>query len=163
MSTLESRFLGPITLNGGAGGGMMESALTFMEWEIPVRLEIDHPGELKQALIDDVDVVLEHPEIIDGLARDAISAHLSRAGSAPALLRQAWERARGGQHIGDGEFVHALRPTRLTVTPDGGKANLDRVVVVYGLDDSSMAGQITVRLPSVPTGPEIDPAPRSGY
>lgn len=160
---LESRLLGPISLNGGAGGGMMESGLTFLGWEVPVRLEIDHPGELRQALIDDVDVVLEHPEIIDGLARDAISAQLNRAGSAPALLRQACERARGGQSIDDGEFVHALRPTKLTITPDGGTANLDRVVVTYGLADSSVAGQITVRLPSVPTGPEIDPAPRSGY
>src|SRR5690606_32748334 len=113
VSMLESRLLGPISLNGGAGGGMMDSGLTFLGWEVPVRLEIDHPGELRQALIDDVDVVLEHPEIIDGLARDAISAQLNRAGSAPALLRQACERARGGQSIDDGEFVHALRPTKL--------------------------------------------------
>lgn len=160
---LESRVLGPIALNGGAGGGMMDSAITFAGADIPVRLEIDHPDDLRQALIDDVDVVLEHFEIPDGIARDAISAQLGRAGSAPAQLRQAWEQARGGQDLDDDEFLRALRPTRATVTPDGGRANLDRVVVVYGLTDSTVAGQITVRLPSVPTGPEIDPAPRNGY
>lgn len=160
---LESRVLGPINLNGGSGGGAMDSALTFGGVEIPVRLEIDHPDDLSQALVDDVDVVLEHLEILDGIARDAISAQLSRAGSAPSQLRQAWERAQGGQSLDDDEFLHALRPTKLTVTPDGGRANLDRVVAGYGLADSTVAGQITVRLPSVPTGPEIDPAPRNGY
>lgn len=160
---LESRVLGPIDLDGGPGGGAMDSAVTFAGAEVPLRLEIDHPDDLRQALIDDVDVVLEHLEIPDRIARDAISAQLSRAGSAPAQLRQAWERAQGSQGLDDDEFLRALRPMKLTVTPDGGRANLDRVVVAYGLADSTVAGQITVRLPSVPTGPEIDPAPRNGY
>lgn len=159
----ESRILGPIDLNGGIGGGAMDSATTIAGTKVPVRLEIDHPGELKQSLIDDLDVVLEHPEIIDRIAREAIAAQLSRGGTAPAELREASQRAQGGRSLDDDEFLRALRPMKLTITPDGGTANLDRVVVAYGLSDSPVTGQITVRLPSVPTGPEIDPAPRNGY
>lgn len=160
---LDSRVLGPIALNGGSGGGAMDSVVTFEGAEIPVRLEIDHPDDLTQALIDDVDLLLDHLERADGIARDVIQSRLGRAGTAPASLREAWMRARGGQSIDDDEFLGALRPTRYIITPDGGRTNLDRLVAKYELSDSTVTGQITVRYPSAPTGPEVDPAPRNGY
>lgn len=169
MNMLESRTLGPITLDGGVGGGAMESAIDFDGERIPVRLEIDHPGALEtrnglgQTVIDDVDVVLEHVEIIDRIARDAIEEHLRRPESAPSRLFEAWVRAHGGGDLPREEFLRSLRPTRMTVTPDGGRANRDRVVVRYGVNDATVSGEITVRLPSGSTGPEVDPAPRNGY
>jgi len=161
--TMESRILGPIVLDGGAGGGAMDSTVRFAGTPLPVRLEIDHPDRLSESLIDDLDVVLEHLDIPDRFARDAIRAALRSAHSAPAQLFQAWQQSRGRMDSPVDEFVDTLRPTKMTITPDGGKANLDRVVIAYSLSDSSVQGQITVRLPDVATGPEIDPAPRGGF
>ena len=161
--TTESRVLGPIVLDGGSGGGAMDTAVTFDGTRIPVRLEIDHPDRLTQSLIDDLDVVLEHLEIPDRLSRDAIAALVHRETSAPAQLFRAWAQTPAGRDRPADEFLRTLRPTQMIITPDGGQVNLDRVVTKYGLADSSLAGEITVRLPSSPTGPEVDPAPRQGY
>lgn len=155
MSTMESRILGPIELSGGAGGGAMDAVMPFVGREIPVRLEIDYPDRLNQSLVDDLDVVLEHTDIPDRLARDAIARQLDRDDSAPAQLFRAWEGIRGRGQSADA-FLHDLQATRVTITPDGGTINLDRLVLRYGLTEPSISDEITVRLPSSPTGPEVD-------
>lgn len=127
---------------------------------LPVRLEIDHPGMLTQSAVDELDVVLEHLDIADRYARDALAAAVRRPDSAPAQLFEAWQRDRGGDVE---EFLRSLRAMKMVFTPDGGRANLDRVVLSYGAPDTPASWRITVRLPETPTGPEVDPAPRAGY
>lgn len=151
MSDLESRVLGPIELDGGAGGGAMERDIPFAGSPMTLRLEIDFPDRLTQASVDEIDAALENLDIPDRMAREAIRAQLGRDGTAPAQLYAAW----GGE--GDPEeFVGQLRPTAMTFAPDGGKTNPYPLVMHYGLADGSASQQITVRMPSRPTGPEID-------
>jgi len=158
MSDVTSRVLGPIDLDGGMGGGAMECDVPFGSRLVPTRLEIDHPGRLTQKLIDDLDVVLENLHIPDRLARDAVAKEIPLEGSAPQRLFASWSK-RGDANADDVDrFVAALRPTQMLITPDGGRVNRDRVVLRYGLD--GMAEEVTVRLPSSPTGPEVDRALR---
>ncbi|MDA4893221.1 MULTISPECIES: hypothetical protein [unclassified Microbacterium] len=159
----ESRVLGPIELDGGSGGGWMDTEIDFLGTPLPVRLEIDHPDRLTQSFIDGLDVVLERLEIPDRISRDAIASALRNEASAPAQLYRAWERTPSGARRSADEFLAGLQPRRMTITPDGGRVNLDRVVLKYGLADASVSGEITVRLPAASSGPEIDPAPRQGY
>lgn len=154
MSDVTSRVLGPIDLDGGIGGGAMERDVPFGSRLIPARLEIDHPGRLTQKLIDDLDVVLENLHIPDRLAREAVAKEVTRQGSAPQQLFASWSGRLEADADDVDRFVAALRPTRMLITPDGGRANRDRVVLRYGLD--GMAGEMTVRLPSSPTGAEVD-------
>jgi hypothetical protein len=152
---VESRFLGPIELDGGPGGGAMERDIPFRGRLIPTRLEIDFPGRLSQQLIDDLDVVLEHLDVSDRYARDAVARQATRKGSAPHELYTTWSGGDASENADElARFVDALRPTRMVITPDGGRGNLDRIVFRYGLigDDR----ELTVRLASVPTGPEVD-------
>lgn len=163
MTEFESRFLGPIRLNGGVGGGAMESIITFGDRRLLTRLEIDHPGRLTQSLIDDVDVMLSYPHIPDGLARNAMAELMASESSAPARLYAAWRARSGAQDQAASEFLRCLQPVRMVITPDGGRVNRDRVVLEYGLPDSSISGVVTVRLPAGSTGPVVDRAPVGGY
>ncbi|WP_150952651.1 hypothetical protein [Microbacterium testaceum] len=154
MSDLTSRVLGPIDLDGGPGGGAMECDVPFGSRLVPTRLEIDYPGRLSQKMIEDLDIVLEHLDIPDRLAREAIARAVLRDGTAPHSLFTSWagRTAVGTEDVDS--FVAALRPMHMLITPDGGRVNRDRVVLRYGLDGAT--DEVTVRLPSSPTGPEID-------
>lgn len=158
MSDLTSKVLGPIDLDGGPGGGAMECDVPMGSRLVPTRLEIDHPGRLDQKMIDDLDVVLEHLDIPDRLAREAIGRAVLRDGTAPHSLFTSWtgRPAVGADDVDS--FVAALRPTHMLITPDGGRVNRDRIVLRYGLDGAT--DEVTVRLPSSPTGPEVDRALR---
>ncbi len=90
MSDLTSKVLGPIDLDGGPGGGAMECDVPMGSRLVPTRLEIDHPGRLDQKMIDDLDVVLEHLDIPDRLAREAIGRAVLRDGTAPHSLFTSW-------------------------------------------------------------------------
>lgn len=152
---MESRHLGPILLDGGAGGGAMEETIDFAGEQIRARLEIDYPDRLTQAAVDDIDVMLDHPQVADGLARDTIASALRREDSAAAQLFQAWEGARWGRDSSEEEFLRALRPVAMTITPDGGRVNPDRVALAYGVGDGSATGLVTVRLRQW-APPEVD-------
>lgn len=159
---MESRHLGPIELDGGAGGGSMEAVIDFAGERVPTRLEIDYPDRLTQSLIDDIDVMLDYPDVADGIARETIEDAMRREDSAPSQLFQVWESARWGRESSAKQFLESLRPTKMIITPDGGRANLDRVVLSYGVSDSPVVGNITVRLlQSAP--PEVDRAPAGGF
>lgn len=165
---MESKYLGTIDLDGGVGGGAMDASITYNGSALQVRLEIDYPGRLEntdhfgETTIDDVDNVLGNLDFIDGLARTTIATGIARIGTAAEQMFTAWMRNNDRDADEKHAFLHGLRPTKLTITPDGGKINRDRVVMSYGLVDRSVNGTVTVRFVE-PTGPELAPAPRGGY
>ena len=161
-ATLESRHLGTIDLDGGSGGGAMDGTVPFAGHSLPVRIEIDYPDRFGDAILNDIDMVLDRLDFVDGLARDTIAEGMRRDASAPAQLYQAWQRKGAGREDATAEFLGGLRPTRIVVLPDGGRSNPDRVVMTYGLADGSVTGAVTVRFLE-PTGPELAPAPRAGF
>jgi hypothetical protein len=160
MTTLESRHLGSITLDGGSGGGAMNAEVSFSGTSLPVRIEIDYPDRFGESVVHDIDMVLDNLEFVDGLARDTIVAGLPRDDSASAQLFRAWAQRGPGRDGATAEFLRELRPTQILILPDGGTANRDRVVITYALADSTADGKITVRFLD-PTGPELAPAPRT--
>ncbi len=159
---LESRHLGPIELDGGSGGGRMDAVVALRGVQVPLRLEIDFPDRLDQNVIEKVDIALDALDFHDDLARETLADGLRREGTAPAQLFHAWAGRLPGRERATAEFLDLLRPQHITITPDGGKANRDRVVMDYGLVDASVAGKVTVRFVQ-PTGPELAPAPRAGF
>lgn len=159
---MESRVLGPIELDGGAGGGAMNGTVDFAGKPLAVRIEIDFPDKLSDAVINDVDMVLENLDFTHNLARDTIAAGLRRDGTAAAQMFQVWEERGGDRQGKSDEFLESLQPTQITILPDGGKWSPDRVVMTYELTDGSVGGEIKVRFLE-PTGPELAPAPRAGY
>jgi len=165
---MESKYLGTVDLDGGPGGGMMDATITYDGSPLSVRLEIDYPGRMENTdffgdtTIDDVDNVLGNLEFVDNLARTTIAAGIMRAGTAADQMFTAWMRNNDRDADEKDDFLQRLRPTRLVITPDGGKVNRDRVVVSYALTDTSVSGSISVRFVE-PTGPQLDPAPRGGY
>lgn len=156
---MHSRVLGPIELDGGAGGGAMESVIPFGGRHVALRLEIDYPDRLTQFDVNQIDATLESLDIPDTMARDAIAAQLSRDGSAPAQLFSDWTSSTGG---GVDEFLGQLGPSAMTFAPDGGKANPYPLIMRYGVADPAFSQQITVRLPRRATGPEVDRTLRAG-
>jgi hypothetical protein len=165
MTTLESRILGPIDLDGGAGGGAMEATISFAGHPVRMRLEIDFPERLTQASVDEIDAALDRLDIPDRMSRDAIAAQIDRSGSAPAELFAAWQNTTqdiGRDTTNDTDaFLRLLRPTAMTFAPDGGKARRHPLVIQYGLADDAVSEEIVVRMPSRPTGPEVDRALRT--
>ena len=162
MSTLESRHLGPITLEGGAGGGTLDAQVPFAGSVLPVRIEIDYPERFDERVLNDIDMVLDSLEFVDNLARDTIAGGLRREDSAPAQMFRAWQERQSGRDEASAEFLQTLRPTKMVILPDGGSVSRNRVSVDYSLDDGSVPGKVTVRFLE-PTGPELVPAPMAGY
>ncbi|WP_284328418.1 hypothetical protein [Demequina litorisediminis] len=158
---MESQYLGDILLDGGPGGGAMEAVVTVDGQSLNVRLEIDYPGRLSAAVVRDIDMVFDQFAFVDNLGRETVARGLAQEDSAPARLRRAWEDARGGE--GDAEeFLRDLAPQRIVITPDGGSANRDRVVLSYAVAGSRVPGTVTVRFVE-PTGPELVPAPSRSF
>jgi len=165
---MESKYLGTIALEGGPGGGTMDATITYAGSPLSVRLEIDYPGRMEDTdffgdtTIDDVDNVLGNLDFVDDLARTAIASGLTRGGTAADQMFTAWMRNNDRDADEKDDFLDGLQPTRVVITPDGGKINRDRVVMSYALRDRSVAGSISVRFVE-PHGPQLDPAPRGGY
>lgn len=154
--SLASRHLGPIEIEGGPGGGRMDTALSFEGRSVPFRLEIDFPEKLDEGVVETIDMALDSMPMLDGMARDTIAAGLGIDTSAPSQLLRA-------QHgLEAAEFLDRLEPVQINMLPDGGRSSSERVVMVYQLKDSSSTGKITVRFRE-PIGPELDAAPRAGY
>lgn len=162
MSTLESEHLGPIELDGGPGGGAMEATVPFANGELPVRLEIDFPGNLSETVVADVDMVVTQLPRINEMALDIISQGLRRSGTASAQMFEVWQEKDPDREDGAQRFLEELKATHLTILPDGGRWSPDRVVMKYALADGSVKGEIKVRFLQ-PTGPELAPAPSGGY
>lgn len=162
MSAVESRFLGPIELDGGPGGGAMDSSVEFAGSPLAVRLEIDFPEKLNDSVVNDVDMVIVELKNLHQMALETISNGLRRSNTAPAQMFQVWhEKGAGGEDEVE-KFLEELEASHVTILPDGGKWSAERVVMKYVLADGSVSGEIKVRFLQ-PTGPELAPAPRAGF
>lgn len=151
---MKSRHLGEISLEGGVGGGWLDATIEIGESGVPFRLEIDHPGQFDEEVVRKIDIALDGLEYIDTFSRQTIMGAVRQSDSAPARLYEAWVG-----HGGLDDFVKQLAPTHMTLLPDGGRNNRDRVVIEYRLPDSQPSAKITVRFRDG-IGPELDPAPR---
>jgi hypothetical protein len=151
---VESRHLGVIDLEGGPGGGWLNTSVAVAGTPVPFRLEIDYPGRFDEMTLSKIDMALDSLDSLDTAARELISAAVQQSDSAPAQLFEDWTGA------GDsGDFLRELQPASITMQPDGGRGSLDRLVYVYVLPGSPPQGKITVRFREG-IGPELDPAPR---
>lgn len=159
---MESRHLGPIALEGGAGGGTMDAAVKFEGESLPVRLEIDFPDQLSETVVADIDMVLDTLQYLHELAVTTIAAGVKRGGTAPAQMFRAWENKRVGRDGKAEEFLERLELVRMTILPDGGKWSAERIVMNFAMADNSVSGVVKVRFLE-PTGPELAPAPSGGF
>lgn len=162
MSVKESRYLGSIELDGGPGGGAMDTTVDFAGSPLAVRLEIDFPDNLNDGVVNDVDMVITELKSLHEMAVETISSGLRRSGAAPAQMFEVWEEQSPDREGETDEFLKGLKLTHLTILPDGGRWSPDRVVMKFALEDGSVKGEIKVRFLQ-PTGPELAPAPSGGY
>ncbi|MFE1646763.1 hypothetical protein ACFM35_14375 [Microbacterium sp. P01] len=151
---MESRHLGPIALDGGLGGGAVEAVVGALGAQIDVRVEIDYPARFDESVVRDIDMVLDRLDFVDGLARQTIARGIRRDDTSAAQLFTAWRKATGDEDGLEDDFLEALRPARITITPDGGRVNRDRVIMTYALPDVDVEGRVSVRFVE-PTGPEL--------
>ena len=157
---MDSRHLGVITLTGGVGGGWADSTVELAGSSVPFRLEIDFPGRFNELVVRNIDLALDSLPSIEELARDTIAGAVRRAGSAPAQLFDFWGSNEGNDENDAAEFLRQLRPTHITLLPDGGPDSVDRIVMTYGMPTSATTDTITVRFRES-IGPELDPARRT--
>jgi len=155
---VDSRHLGPIALEGGVGGGWMNTTVEIAGSSVPFRLEIDFPSKFDEGVVRKIDLALDALPDLEGLARQTIETAAERPGSAPALMFELW----GATSIEEPrieDFLRQLRATQITMLPDGGPGSLDRIVLAYRLEHSPTSGTATVRFREG-IGAELDPAPR---
>lgn len=149
---MESRHLGPITLDGGPGGGAMNGSVSFGGKDVQARIEIDYPDRFDEGVLNDVDMVLDNLAFLDEMGRTTIEEGLRRDSSSAAGVFQTWERDRIGASTDD--FLERLALARVLILPDGGSANRDRVVMTYTVDDTPSLESTRVKFVE-PTGPEL--------
>lgn len=150
----ESRHLGPLKLNVADDRGTFDTELPFQGEKLTVRIEIEHLDRYSMSVVNDIDMVAENLEFIDGLARETISAGMRDPRSTPSKLFSNWEQWGSGRRGATADFLEALLPTRIAIQPDGGFAQPDRVVMTYRLDDRNAQGEVSVRFLE-PTGPKL--------
>ncbi|QDE34402.1 hypothetical protein FIV50_06120 [Microbacterium foliorum] len=150
---MESRHLGPITLDGGPGGGAMNGSVPFEGKDVQARIEIDFPDRFDESVLNDVDMVLDNLAFLDEMARTTIAEGVRRDSSPAAGVFRTWEQGRVGGASED-DFVDGLSVARVLILPDGGTANRDRVVMSYVADDAPALESIRVKFVE-PTGPEL--------
>ena len=155
---MDSRHLGPIALEGGVGGGSMDTAVEVAGSSVPFRLEIDFPSTFDEAVVRKVDLALDALPDLEVLARQTIETAVERTGSAPALMFELWKTTEIEKPSLE-DFLRRLRVSHITMLPDGGRGSLDRIVFSYGLEHSPTSGKVTVRFREG-IGAELDPAPR---
>ena len=151
---MDSRHLGEIVLEGGAGGGWFDATVEVAGAQVPFRLEIDYPGAFTDDVVKKIDMALDALSSLDDGARQLITAAAQQSDSAPAQLLESWTQPGTTE-----DFVRLLKPSNITMLPDGGRHSLDRVVMVYRLPDAPANEKITVRFREG-IGAELDPAPR---
>lgn len=147
---MDSRHLGEITLEGGVGGGWMDTTVDVDATPVPFRLEIDFPGRFDESVVNKIDLALDSLAALDGLARQTIAAAVSRIDSAPGRLFESWNQSGDVE-----EFLQALRPSKINLLPDGGRNSADRVVMEYRLPGSAANEKVNVRFREG-IGPELD-------
>jgi hypothetical protein len=153
---MESTRLGTIELDNG----VMDTVFEHEGVEIPLRLEIDAPEAFDEKVVMKIDLALGGFAPLDLLARELITTAAGRATSAAAQLLTSWrQNILFGSDDSPEAFIRALRPVHVTLLPDGGKASLDRLVVLYASAEVPTS-KIAVRFKEG-IGPELDPALRS--
>lgn len=155
--SFESRYLGEMQLDGGLGGAVTTGSVSYSGAELPVRVEVDFPDEFSTTILNDIDMVIDNLEFVDGLALKTIAAGVQRDSSSAAKLFRSWASTRGGRSEDVAEFLAALTPAHLSILPDGGLASPVRVLLTYELRGGSSAEQVKVRFLE-PSGPELVPA-----
>ena len=154
---MDSRHLGEIVLEGGPGGGWLDTTVEVAGAQVPFRLEIDYPGRFDEKTVNKIDLALDSLVALDKGARTLITTALQQSDSAPAQLFEKWTQPGSAD-----DFVQQLHPTKITLLPDGGRDTLDRIVMVYQLPGAPSSEKITVRFKER-IGAELDPAPRGEY
>jgi hypothetical protein len=148
---MDSRNLGQITLEGGAGGGWMDAAVDVAGASVPFRLEIDYPGRFDEDVVRKIDIAIDNLTDLDALARRTMTTAVAQSDSAPARLFDSLDSQDDAE-----AFIARLRPVKITLLPDGGQGSRDRIVFVYALPERP-SETITVRIREG-IGPEVDPA-----
>jgi hypothetical protein len=153
---MDSRNLGPITLEGGEGGGYMEATVEVAGSSVPFRLEIDYPARFDEDVVRKIDIAIDNLSELDALARRTMTTALAQSDSAPARLFASLDG-----YDDPADFIALLRPTFVTLLPDGGQSSRDRVIFVYALAERP-SEKITLRIREG-IGAELDPAPSGAY
>ncbi|TPW77644.1 hypothetical protein [Schumannella soli] len=159
---LTSTILGPIRLDGGSGGGWMETRVDLDGASVPLRLEVDHPDRFGEQLVFIIDIALTGLAEIEKMARGAIESELGQSGTAADKLFTAWRQSGFRRREDPNEFLADLSVTQIILLPDGGADQLDRMVFTYRLPDTPAPWKVVVRMKDR-VGPVIDPAPRGGF
>lgn len=153
---LQSRHLGPITLDGGIGGGTVDGKVEYAGEPVTVRVEIDYPERFNEAVLEDIDMVLDNLEFMNGLSMDTIAGGLRRENSSARALFRKWDEGPGRFSGDTATFLKSLRLGHISILPDGGRLSAERVVMTYRLGSTFRVDELTVRFLE-PTGPELAP------
>lgn len=155
---MDSRHLGPIILEGGVGGGRMDTTVDVSGSSVPFRLEIDFPARFNETVVAKIDLALDSLKFLDDQARQTIAAAVGHATSSASQLFDLWDAGNADDPGTVDEFVRLLQPTQINLLPDGGIGSLDRIVFAYRLQETLPNEKITVRFREG-IGPELDAAP----
>lgn len=157
MSDLVSRVLGPIVLNGGRGGGFLESTMQIQHHTVPVTLEIDEPGKLDDKLVETIDAVLENFDRVQPMIDDVLRAGFRNGASSMSRLFEAWKSAESRRQSSTREeFLATLVPIKLRFSPDIESSHADRMAITYCVGDEPFLGEAKVRFIDR-VGPELAP------
>jgi len=156
---MQSRHLGEIKLDPA---NSMQATVQFEGSSLPFSFTLAHPTRATDGTIEDVDMVLDQLTFLNDLGKQTIISKLQETSSPAAQFYRAWESRHPFGQASLDTFIASLRPARISVQPDGGLAQPERVLLSYALTDSPLTSTLAVRYLE-PTGPELAPAPPGGY
>lgn len=140
---LVSTHLGPIVLDGGAGGGAMNGAVEHRGRSIPVRLEIDFPSRLDEDVVNKVDRVFDNIDYLQEIAVPVLEQDMRRSGSTVAALAEAWCSLHPERELA--EFPSQLRVRWIMIQPDGESSNVERIRISFSIPNEPLIAPLQVR------------------
>lgn len=156
---MQSRHLGEIKLDPAS---TMRATVQFEGSNLPVSFTLAHPTQATDSTIEDVDMVLDQITFLDDLGKQTIISKLQVTSSPAAQFYRVWESRHPFGQASLDAFIASLRPADISIQPDGGLTQPERIVLSYALADSPVTSTLAVRYLE-PTGPELAPAPPGGY
>lgn len=159
---IESRFLGQLRRTPSLDEHAVFAGETeFASGMLPVQILIQHPDKFEPRYIELVDVAIEAMSQWDAMARPAIAQLINDQSSQP---HQVLEHYRSDINVlwdgTDEEFVDGLRLQAVEFHPDGGLADIDRIILTYALRPGPLEPTIVVRLKQS-MGPFVDSPPKA--